>query len=91
MKIIKKIKISFMFCAVFTALISLQSCGGTSKDEALMEASSTETTATEITPNTQGPDIQVPSPGEMLQFIKILGGKTNKITSFKSNCQFKCV
>ncbi len=82
MKTIKKIKISFMFCAVFTALMSLQSCGGASNDEALLEASGTETTVTESTPSTQGPDIQVPSPGEMLQFIKILGGKTNKNTSF---------
>ena len=49
MKTIKKIKISFMFCAVFTALMSLQSCGGASNDEALMEASGTETTVTEST------------------------------------------
>lgn len=81
MKSNNKIKRAFVFCALCVAVSCIQSCGGSSTDDTLIDASATEVSTNESA-TAQGPDIQVPSPGEMLQFIKMLGGKSNKNTSF---------
>src|SRR5436190_4955942 len=72
-------KPTLLFLSAITAL-SLCSCGGEEKAE---ESESADTTKTE---EVKGPVsetfFQVPSPGEMLTFIKMVGGKNNKNVSF---------
>jgi hypothetical protein len=72
-------KPTLLFLSAITAL-SLCSCGGGEKAE---ESESADTTKTE---EPKGPVsetfFQVPSPGEMLTFIKMVGGKNNKNVSF---------
>ncbi|MCP2839730.1 hypothetical protein, partial [Salmonella enterica] len=46
------------------------------------EVSTVDTTKTEVAANSTETFFQVPSPGEMLTFIKMIGGKNNKNTSF---------
>ena len=60
----------------------LSSCGG-DKTEANDDVSSTDSTKTEIVASESAETFfQVPSPGEMLAFIKKIGGKNNKNISF---------
>lgn len=63
------------------AVFSLGSCGGGDKSEELETGDSTKAVES---PNSAVSEtfFQVPSPGEMLSFIKMVGGKTNKNTSF---------
>lgn len=63
------------------AVFTLGSCGGGDKSEELETGDSTKTAES---PNTAVSEtfFQVPSPGEMLTFIKMVGGKNNKNTSF---------
>jgi hypothetical protein len=62
-------------------VFTLGSCGGGDKSEEL-EASDTAK-AQEVTNSAVSETFfQVPSPGEMLSFIKMVGGKNNKNTSF---------
>ncbi|WP_317899744.1 hypothetical protein [Aurantibacillus circumpalustris] len=73
-------KLTLLFLSAFTAF-SLSSCGGGEKTD---DNDSVDSTGVEE-PKT-GPVsetfFQVPSPGEMLTFIKMVGGKTNKDVSF---------
>lgn len=72
-------KSTFLFLSVFTAF-TLGSCGDSEKAEDV------ETTDSVKTEEPKGPVsetfFQVPSPGEMLTFIKMVGGSKNKNVSF---------
>jgi len=72
-------KSTLLFLSAITAL-SLSSCGGGDKGD---DVETADTTKTE---EAKGPVsetfFQVPSPGEMLTFIKMVGGKNNKNVSF---------
>ena len=75
----------FLLVPLATVLI-LTSCGG-DKAENLDEtgnADSSKTTVMDVPPSSET-FFQVPSPGEMLTFIKMVGGKNNKNVSFLSN------
>lgn len=63
------------------AVFSLGSCGGGDKSEEL-ESSDTAKTQESAPSAVSETFFQVPSPGEMLSFIKMVGGKNNKNTSF---------
>lgn len=68
--------------APLAATIMLASCGG-SKTEAEDDISATDTVKTEVSAEPSNETFfQVPSPGEMLTFIKMVGGKNNKNVSF---------
>lgn len=73
-------KSSLLFLSAITAF-SLSSCGGEEKAD---DTDSADSTKTELP--AEGPVsetfFQVPSPGEMLTFIKMVGGKNNKNISF---------
>ena len=64
----------------FMGVLLITSCSASNGTDDLMDASANASS----TETAQAPsiDIQVPSPGEMLQFIKMLGGKSNKNTGF---------
>jgi len=68
--------------APLAATLMLASCGG-DKTEGGDDLSGTDTLKTEI-PTEQITEtfFQVPSPGEMLTFIKMVGGKNNRNVSF---------
>ena len=72
-----------LFIAPLVAVgLILSSCGG-DKTEAGDEVTSADSTKTEVqNPAAAETFFQVPSPGEMLTFIKMIGGKNNKNTSF---------
>jgi hypothetical protein len=75
-------KTRLLYIAPLAACISFASCGG-DHSESSEEVSATDTVATEIVDNSSSETFfQVPSPGEMLTFIKMIGGKNNKNTSF---------
>lgn len=73
-------KSTLLFLSAITAL-SLSSCGGGDKadDSESMDAPKTEEPKSSTVSETF---FQVPSPGEMLTFIKMVGGKSNKDISF---------
>jgi len=73
-------KSSLLILSALTAF-TLGSCGGGDKSEEL-EASDTAKTQETTTSAVSETFFQVPSPGEMLSFIKMVGGKNNKNTSF---------
>ncbi len=73
-------KSSLLILSALTAF-TLGSCGGGDKSEEL-EASDTAKTQEAPVSAVSETFFQVPSPGEMLSFIKIVGGKNNKNTSF---------
>jgi hypothetical protein len=73
-------KSSLFFLSVATAL-SLISCGGGEKAEEVESIDSNKVEETKTNPVSET-FFQVPSPGEMLTFIKMVGGKSNKETSF---------
>lgn len=76
----KKIK---YFVLPFVTGVILSSCGGDNKGEDMdhsVDSSKTETVEP-VNPVSET-FFQVPSPGEMLTFIKMVGGKNNKNTSF---------
>ncbi|MDI1354417.1 MAG: hypothetical protein PSX36_05845 [bacterium] len=72
-------KSTLLFLSAITAL-SLSSCGGGEKaDETeAVDSTKTEEPASPVTETF----FQVPSPGEMLTFIKMVGGKNNKNITF---------
>lgn len=73
--------LKYFILPIATGLI-LSSCGGDdNKDEIDNTIDSTKTESVENTPVSET-FFQVPSPGEMLTFIKMVGGKNNKNTSF---------
>src|SRR6478736_1427361 len=73
-------KSSLLILSALTAF-TLSSCGGGDKSEDL-ETSDTTKTQESATSAVSETFFQVPSPGEMLSFIKMVGGKNNKNTSF---------
>lgn len=72
-------KSTLLFLSAITAL-SLSSCGGGEKADETEISDSTKTEES-LAPVTET-FFQVPSPGEMLTFIKMVGGKNNKNISF---------
>lgn len=75
-------KRNYLLIAPLAASLMLVSCGGdkTEGDEEVTMTDSVKTD-TDATPVTET-FFQVPSPGEMLTFIKMVGGKNNKNVSF---------
>jgi hypothetical protein len=73
-------KSTLLFLSAITAF-SLSSCGGGEKAEETESADSTKTEEPKTGPVSET-FFQVPSPGEMLTFIKMVGGKNNKNISF---------
>lgn len=76
-------KIGYFLLPVVTGLI-LSSCGGDDNKADEMDNASADSVKTEPANNNAVSEtfFQVPSPGEMLTFIKLVGGKNNKNTSF---------
>lgn len=79
------IKNNYFLIVPFAATLMLTSCGGekTESDEDIagVDTLKTEVVESKITETF----FQVPSPGEMLTFIKMVGGKNNKNVSFLNN------
>lgn len=75
-------KRNYLLIAPLAASLMLVSCGG-DKTEGEDEMATVDSVKTEVeaTPVTET-FFQVPSPGEMLTFIKMVGGKNNKNVSF---------
>jgi hypothetical protein len=73
-------KLTLLFLSAVTAL-SLSSCGDGDRSEDMesMDSTGTEEPKTGAVSETF---FQVPSPGEMLTFIKMVGGRNNKNVSF---------
>lgn len=71
----------FLLAAPLAVGMMLASCGDKTA-EGSEEVSTVDTTKTEVAANSTETFFQVPSPGEMLTFIKMIGGKNNKNTSF---------
>jgi hypothetical protein len=75
-------KRNYFLIAPLAASLLLVSCGG-DKTEGGDDVSAVDTTKTEAqAEQVTETFFQVPSPGEMLTFIKMVGGKNNKNTSF---------
>lgn len=72
-----------LIAPLVVAGLMLSSCGG-DKPEGGDDVSTVDSTKTTETAPPQSTEtfFQVPSPGEMLTFIKMIGGKTNKNTAF---------
>jgi hypothetical protein len=81
----KKIFISSLIAAPLAAGLLFTSCGGEKHegDEHMTDTTKVDSTAM-VNNDMMGNEMsyQVPSPGEMLSFIKDVGGKNNKNTSF---------
>lgn len=75
-------KRNYLLLAPLAVSLSLASCSG-DKTEGTDEIADTDSVKTEVA-QTQVTEtfFQVPSPGEMLTFIKMVGGKNNKNVSF---------
>lgn len=75
-------KRNYFLLAPLAASLMLVSCGGDktegSEDISAIDSTQTEVQTTQVTETF----FQVPSPGEMLTFIKMVGGKNNKNVSF---------
>lgn len=76
------IKINSYLIVPALAVLSLASCSGDKPDDSVDNGvDSTKIEAPVVNPVSET-FFQVPSPGEMLTFIKMVGGKANKNTSF---------
>lgn len=73
-------KSTLLFLSAITAF-TFSSCGGGEKSEEIETGDSLKTEEPQINPVSET-FFQVPSPGEMLTFIKMVGGKGNNNTSF---------
>lgn len=73
-------KSTLLFLSAITAF-SLSSCGGGEKTDDMDSVDSTKTEEPKPGPVSET-FFQVPSPGEMLTFIKMVGGKNNKNITF---------
>ena len=73
-------KSTLLFLSAMTAF-TFSNCGGSEKSEEIETGDSLKTEETQVNPVSET-FFQVPSPGEMLTFIKMVGGKNNKNTSF---------
>ena len=77
--------LKYFILPIATGLV-LSSCGGDdNKEEIENTVDSTKTEHVETNNPVSETFFQVPSPGEMLTFIKMVGGKTNKNTTFLSS------
>jgi hypothetical protein len=74
-------KLNYFVALTLTGLV-LTSCGDKEGKTEDMEAVDTTKVETNINTPVSETFFQVPSPGEMLTFIKMVGGKTNKNISF---------
>lgn len=74
-------KLNYFVALTLTGLV-LTSCGDKEGKTEEMEAVDTTKVETNINTPVSETFFQVPSPGEMLTFIKMVGGKTNKNISF---------
>ena len=80
------IKKNYFLIVPFAATLLLTSCGGNKKEENGDEISESDSTKTEVVESQMTETFfQVPSPGEMLAFIKKAGGSQNKNVSFLNN------
>ena len=73
-------KSTLLFLSAITAF-TFSNCGGGEKSEEIETGDSVKTEEPKVNPVSET-FFQVPSPGEMLTFIKMVGGKNNKNTSF---------
>jgi len=73
-------KSTLLFLSAITAF-TFSNCGGGEKSEEIETGDSIKTEEPQINPVSET-FFQVPSPGEMLTFIKMVGGKGNNNTSF---------
>lgn len=73
-------KSTLLFLSAITAF-TFSGCGGGEKSEEIETGDSIKTEEPQINPVSET-FFQVPSPGEMLTFIKMVGGKGNNNTSF---------
>jgi hypothetical protein len=73
---------SIKYLTIFFSILLITSCSedNTEKDE--IKEDVLDTSQVNETPMISETFFQVPSPGEMLSFIKMVGGKNNKNTSF---------
>lgn len=71
----------YLLALPVVAAMALTSCGGDKPEEGEVTAVDSAKTET-VQPQSTETFFQVPSPGEMLTFIKTVGGKNNKNTSF---------
>ena len=80
------IKKNYFLIVQFVATMILTSCGGNKKEGNGDEISDSDSTKTEVIDSQITETFfQVPSPGEMLAFIKKAGGSQNKNVSFLNN------
>src|ERR1700752_2445219 len=74
--------LKYFILPIATGLV-LSSCGGDdNKDDIDNSVDSTKTENVDANNPVSETFFQVPSPGEMLTFIKMVGGKNNKNTTF---------
>jgi len=73
-------KSNYLLLAPLALSLTLASCGG--DKTGTEDLATTDTTKTEVSTQVTETFFQVPSPGEMLTFIKMVGGKNNKNVSF---------
>lgn len=73
-------KSTLLFLSAITAF-TFSNCGGGEKSEEIETGDSVKTEEPQVNPVSET-FFQVPSPGEMLTFIKMVGGKNNKNTTF---------
>lgn len=71
----------FLLVPLASALV-LTSCGGDKTENIEENTASVDSAKTEVATAVTETFFQVPSPGEMLTFIKMVGGKNNKNVSF---------
>lgn len=72
---------NYLLALPLVAMVAFSSCGGDKPEEGDVNAADS-TKSEQKTVQSAETFFQVPSPGEMLTFIKIVGGKNNKNTSF---------
>lgn len=75
------IKNNYFLLVPLASTLLLTSCGG-EKTENLEETTTVDSAKTEVVAPMTETFFQVPSPGEMLTFIKMVGGQNNKNVSF---------
>jgi len=80
-------KKAILFFLSAATLITLNGCGGGDKSDDADGTAADSVNAEARQPDNSQPEtfFQIPSPGEMLTFIKMVGGKNNKDVSFLNN------
>lgn len=72
----------YLLALPFAAAMALTSCGGDKPEEGDVTTAADSAKTEMVQPQSTETFFQVPSPGEMLTFIKTVGGKNNKNTAF---------